>query len=467
MASMQKVKAFFLHPVTRRVIRVARVGALSFGLVTSGYMLGSVTVIKDPKKYELEYMQQALSEHRKKYNSSHFHVIRAGNRPEKDPILIPIQPWVEAPGVVEDAVIVGGDRASTVLSAMVSQDNVTRQPHAGAPSEDLAAEGISVAAPQAAPVLMQSIPTGNAIADNIKQVQRVGHRVVCAAESMIREQIEILQAAVEDEQGASTVTIGGQSMTLERLEEAYRMLTMEEWKFVYIESDDRNAFVNSCVPRRVFVPAGLVRLCSEANLDGALALALSHEVSHVVLNHTEGGEWFRSGLRMAQLVILAVVDPSGIASLGLEALMAMGSPLTSLSYSREQEAAADVLGLHMTARACYRPADALALFRLQGGPMTSASSDDIMMASVGGQSTSPSPDGVTGEQQERTTSTTGSAVDAIFSDRQSDAARMNRLTSQIPLAWEIYSRTHCNSWRQYFTDWWERSSVAEHLHLHW
>eukprot|EP00041_Stephanoeca_diplocostata_P021004 m.480937 g.480937 ORF g.480937 m.480937 type:complete len:123 (+) comp21712_c0_seq6:775-1143(+) len=89
---------------------------------------------------------------------------------------------------------------------------------------------------------------------------------------MIREQIEILQAAVEDEQGASTVTIGGQSMTLERLEEAYRMLTMEEWKFVYIESDDRNAFVNSCVPRRVFVPAGLVRLCSEANLDGALAL---------------------------------------------------------------------------------------------------------------------------------------------------------------------------------------------------
>eukprot|EP00041_Stephanoeca_diplocostata_P021002 m.480929 g.480929 ORF g.480929 m.480929 type:complete len:82 (+) comp21712_c0_seq4:775-1020(+) len=64
---------------------------------------------------------------------------------------------------------------------------------------------------------------------------------------MIREQIEILQAAVEDEQGASTVTIGGQSMTLERLEEAYRMLTMEEWKFVYIESDDRNAFVNCTV----------------------------------------------------------------------------------------------------------------------------------------------------------------------------------------------------------------------------
>ena len=50
--------------------------------------------------------------------------------------------------------------------------------------------------------------------------------------------------AAEEGQPNATAMLGGQSMSLERLEEAYRMLTMEDWKFVYIQSDEMTAFVN-------------------------------------------------------------------------------------------------------------------------------------------------------------------------------------------------------------------------------
>ena len=43
-------------PVAHRT--VSRVGVLGGGLVYSGYLLGSLTVLKDPKRFELEYLQQ-------------------------------------------------------------------------------------------------------------------------------------------------------------------------------------------------------------------------------------------------------------------------------------------------------------------------------------------------------------------------------------------------------------------------
>lgn len=60
-------------------------------------------------------------------------------------------------------------------------------------------------------------------------------------------------------------------------------------------------------------------------------------------------------ISMAQLAVIAVLDPTGMFSFAGEALMWTGAQLGLIgaAFSRQNESQADELGLLIAARACY------------------------------------------------------------------------------------------------------------------
>lgn len=144
-----------------------------------------------------------------------------------------------------------------------------------------------------------------------------------------------------------------------QLEEADRLLTLEEWKFTYLHSDDVDCFVNHYAPRRIFITKGMLDLCKKSKSDAPLAMAIGHELSHTILNHGENDEWLDVGLKMMQLMVLSLLDPTGLFTLGLEAGLVFTSPLARTHYSKDQTTKADSLSLKITSHACFRPEDSL------------------------------------------------------------------------------------------------------------
>ena len=71
---------------------------------------------------------------------------------------------------------------------------------------------------------------------------------------------------------------------LEHWEHIERMLA-SKWKIVMTDSLEPNAFVSPMLPRKVFCNVGLLELFCKN--DDQLAAILGHELSHVMMNHSE------------------------------------------------------------------------------------------------------------------------------------------------------------------------------------
>ena len=113
---------------------------------------------------------------------------------------------------------------------------------------------------------------------------------------------------------------------------------------------------------QVFVTSGLIeRLPS----DGQLAGVLGHEIGHVLARH---GIERIAGARIAPGVtgaaVLAAYDPGNPASRRNAAVAALIGRLIDLRFSREEEAAADRLGVRLAAEAGYDPRGAAQAMRL-------------------------------------------------------------------------------------------------------
>jgi len=167
-------------------------------------------------------------------------------------------------------------------------------------------------------------------------VQRVGNRIYRATQAFCKE-----QEGLQDSLCASSKPT-----------------------FTVIRSETANAFV---LPNNhIFVMTGLFQYARD---EDELASVLGHEMAHNLARHV--GEKVSGNLIvqiLAQLSLL--VDPSGtIMMLFLPA----ANLLRELPHSRIQELEADLIGMHLAAKACYDPAAAKRVF----GRMQADSSQNL------------------------------------------------------------------------------------------
>eukprot|EP00931_Biecheleriopsis_adriatica_P064887 TRINITY_DN39563_c0_g1_i2.p1 TRINITY_DN39563_c0_g1~~TRINITY_DN39563_c0_g1_i2.p1 ORF type:complete len:190 (-),score=47.19 TRINITY_DN39563_c0_g1_i2:104-673(-) len=102
---------------------------------------------------------------------------------------------------------------------------------------------------------------------------------------------------------------------------------------------------------------------SVCETDEQLAMLLGHEISHMIHQHTEDSTYLKAALLGAQLMLLSVLDFTGLVSmlavLGIQPLLTYS---VELPFSREHEFEADATGLRIAARAGYNPRDAAKFF---------------------------------------------------------------------------------------------------------
>ena len=143
-----------------------------------------------------------------------------------------------------------------------------------------------------------------------------------------------------------------------------------QYQLAVLDSPTVNA---QTTPGYIFVYRGLLELVtSEAELVGVLA----HEMGHTIGHHA--GKAVTKATQDAQT--LKQLQSGGGFSKFLAALAAVGNPLGQLSFSRDQEAQADRLGIHITFDAGYDPLALASLFqKFEAMSPSSRKSWDLML----------------------------------------------------------------------------------------
>ncbi|MEX0777026.1 MAG: M48 family metallopeptidase [Phycisphaeraceae bacterium] len=134
------------------------------------------------------------------------------------------------------------------------------------------------------------------------------------------------------------------------------------WEFFAVDSSVINAF--ALPGGKVFITRGLMeKMSSEAELAGVLG----HEIGHVTAQHI-GQQMSRQMAIQAGLVAIGVgaqySNNDWVQVLGAGA--AVGGQLYSLSFSREQETEADVLGVRYMTRLGYNPVGQVRVMEVLG-----------------------------------------------------------------------------------------------------
>lgn len=129
------------------------------------------------------------------------------------------------------------------------------------------------------------------------------------------------------------------------------------WEYALFVSDSPNAFV---LPSgKIGVTTGLLALVRN---DDQLATVLGHEMAHVVARHA--AERYSTSAATG-LVLSGVRSAAGDYAQAAGAIGGLGAQLgVLLPFSRNHELEADRLGVDYLQRAGYRPAEAVALWRL-------------------------------------------------------------------------------------------------------
>eukprot|EP00613_Pedinella_sp_CCMP2098_P072382 CAMPEP_0171919624 /NCGR_PEP_ID=MMETSP0993-20121228/18328_1 /TAXON_ID=483369 /ORGANISM="non described non described, Strain CCMP2098" /LENGTH=501 /DNA_ID=CAMNT_0012556339 /DNA_START=27 /DNA_END=1532 /DNA_ORIENTATION=- len=147
-----------------------------------------------------------------------------------------------------------------------------------------------------------------------------------------------------------------------RLKESLKLLE-KRWDFYLYESASPNAFVQGMLPCKVFVATGLMAgsLCEN---DDEVAMVIGHELAHTILDHAGEGMDAAMAALLAQVVLLSLLDPTGVLTLAFElfGFGAVAKYAYLLPSKRCHESEADHLGLTIAAKACYNPDKAIKFF---------------------------------------------------------------------------------------------------------
>lgn len=122
-------------------------------------------------------------------------------------------------------------------------------------------------------------------------------------------------------------------------------------------ADGRTERISACDMQIIDRHEGLVQS------DEQLAMLLGHELSHIIHDHAEDTATLIGVTAGCQLVLLALLDPTGLLSFCTEFGMGVISRYAfQLPGSRANELQADATGLRICARALYDPRDASTFF---------------------------------------------------------------------------------------------------------
>ena len=309
----------------RKIVRVGRVLGLCAAVWAGGYQLGTLSVAQDPQTFYRNLMRQTL------LNCECNSVVEIN---ESEPLVSSLYVNGRTPTIV-----LKDEQTQTYSKVMAT--------HPGHP------------------MWVSAIHS-----------QRVFHRIKEAAHDFavgMIEEIKRKQSAAEREgNGDGDVNVNEEVnhvsefgkhiewLSIDTHEaELEHWLLMErqlrdDWKLVITDNLVPNAFVNAMLPRRVFINVGLLNhFCKN---DDQLAAVLGHELSHVLLSHSENQMYVNLAQNALVAALVSMLDFTGLFGFLFE-LGAFSNifTYTNAAFSRADETAADHLGEYLATMACFKP----------------------------------------------------------------------------------------------------------------
>ena len=128
-----------------------------------------------------------------------------------------------------------------------------------------------------------------------------------------------------------------------------------QWQVILLRSNELNAF---CMPGgKIAFYTGILEQLKLT--DDEVAMIMGHEVAHALREHARERLAKQSATRIGVNVISGLF---GLGSVG-DAVLSMGGQLLSLTFSRQDESEADLVGMELAARAGYDPRAGVTLWQ--------------------------------------------------------------------------------------------------------
>lgn len=128
-----------------------------------------------------------------------------------------------------------------------------------------------------------------------------------------------------------------------------------QWQVIAINSKELNAF---CMPGgKIAFYTGILEQLKLT--DDEVAMIMGHEVAHALREHARERIGKQSATRLGANMISGLL---GLGGLG-DSLLNMGGQLLTLTFSRQDESEADLVGMELAARAGYNPQAGVTLWQ--------------------------------------------------------------------------------------------------------
>ena len=345
----------------RKVIRLGRIVGVVFAVGMGGVQYGMITVAKDPRSFDLNMVSTTLAStntelivavseneplHRNGYkllstvNGRTPFVMQKNQDTNRYDIVHPVQ-----------------DEHPMWISAIHTQRVFHRIKES---AHDFAYAMVQEIKRNKAKALAEQAATANGSSSS--DANRVTQSVSQSSSSTTAAGFQVPFKWLNNDVGATSHMLDSSADgNLEHWELMENQLR-NEWKIILTDNLAPNAFVHGLLPKRVFVNIGLLNhFCRN---DDQLAAVLGHELSHVLLKHSENQMLLDLMIGVSTAAIISVLDFTGLFGLIFE--IGAFSKLVDYSgaaFSRCHENEADQLGEYIATTACYQPEGAINVWK--------------------------------------------------------------------------------------------------------
>ena len=272
----------------------------------------------------------------------------------------------------------------------------------------------------------------------MRQVALVGEKIIQVAKKYVDEEFGKVMAEKiselpddvrerEGEDGLSQLLLSDEELSFWA---AAKQRMDGQWRYCLIDTPVDNAFVSEILPQRIFVTTAMIN--NYIHSDDEMALILGHEVSHLILGHVSDGNSLGFMLRTLEVLCLALDPTEGLMSLGVMAALATVRKSLVMAQSRENETAADELGIKIAAMACYDTRKAAHIFHKMHLNETESGAENA--------------------EEEQASRSLSSLLRFADSHPPSNERHLNLVKASKEENAERYQNTHCSSVRNMFRD---------------